>query len=164
MKPSKRCDRKSGAVCRWRAITAQGLPETYEGLGLRIYARRGLDRDDLQQRRSGGCRSRLRSLPGRRQRPSWIAPSRILQCSHSPLQTAMEEFPVWAPDGNRIAYLAVGDGQAQVRIRNIADGSDDLLVDGIAEPVSWSVGWPVCRHNARRRKVERAFRHRRCER
>ena len=51
---------------------------------------------------------------------------------------AIEEFPVWSPDGARIAFLSIIDDQVVVKIRTVGAGEEDLSLPSIDQPVSWS--------------------------
>ncbi len=51
---------------------------------------------------------------------------------------ASEEFPVWSPDGSRIAFLAVQDDEITLQVMDAAGEKISLSVADISNPVSWS--------------------------
>ncbi len=51
---------------------------------------------------------------------------------------ASEEFPVWSPDGSRIAFLVVQDDEISLQVMETADEKISLSVADISNPASWS--------------------------
>ncbi|MBT5219231.1 MAG: hypothetical protein HOI35_02485 [Woeseia sp.] len=51
---------------------------------------------------------------------------------------ASEEFPVWSPDGTRIAFLSVQDERITVQIMDVASEEVTSSIADITEPVAWS--------------------------
>lgn len=59
----------------------------------------------------------------------------VRQLSATP---ASEEFPVWSPDGSKIAFLTVQDDEVSLRVMNAADESVAFMDLEVGNPVSWS--------------------------
>jgi len=59
----------------------------------------------------------------------------VRQLSATP---ASEEFPVWSPDGSKIAFLTVQDDKVSLRVMDSNDDSIAFLDPDVSNPVSWS--------------------------
>ena len=51
---------------------------------------------------------------------------------------ASEEFPIWSPDGSKIAFLAVHGGEISLQVMDMVTETVSLSITDIANPVSWS--------------------------
>src|SRR5689334_753132 len=52
---------------------------------------------------------------------------------------AAEEWPSVSPDGNRVAYVAIGDGTRKLHVRDLASGRDSVVItDPRIERPSWA--------------------------
>jgi TolB protein len=55
-------------------------------------------------------------------------------------QVGDDSNPVWSPDGQRIAFVSEGGGQAQVYVSG-ADGSDPTLLPTVEHETLWYLSW-----------------------